>query len=65
MKTFQYVCMAMAFVFAGLSVMMFWGQGFATWIWQIIVMIWVGDGFIKQLTIDKLEKQINNLKNKK
>lgn len=64
MKTVQYILMGIGFVFAGLSAMMFYGQGFATWIWQVIAMIWIADGFFKQLTIDRIEKQIKQLKNK-
>jgi hypothetical protein len=56
MKKVQYALMCIGFVFAGLSAMMFYGQGFHAWIWQIITMIWIGDGFFKQKTIDKLEK---------
>ena len=56
MKKVQYALMGIGFVCAGLSAMMFYGQGFHTWIWQIITMIWIGDGFFKQKTIDKLEK---------
>lgn len=64
MKTVQYYCMVVGFVFAGLSAMMFFGDGFAAWIWQVTTMIWIADGFIKQRTIDKIEKEIDNLKNK-
>jgi hypothetical protein len=56
MKTAQYILMAMAFLFAGLSAMMFWGQGFHTWCWQIICMMWIFDSFLKQRRIDKLEQ---------
>lgn len=65
MKTFQYVCMVIGFLFSGLSAMMFWGDGVYAWIWQVIVMIWIIDAFFKQRTIDKMENEINNLKNKK
>lgn len=64
MKIVQYYLMVLAFMFAGLSAMMFYGDGFAAWIWQVTTMIWIVDGFFKQRTIDKLEKLIDNLKNK-
>jgi hypothetical protein len=56
MKKAQYVCMAIAFIFAGLSAMMWYGEGFHTWCWQVATMIWIADGYLKQKTIDKLEK---------
>jgi len=56
MKNFQYALMGIAFLMAGLSAMMFYGQGFSTWIWQVITMIWIVDSFFKQKTIDKLNK---------
>ena len=48
--------MLVAFVMAGLSAMMFYGHGFHTWIWQVIVMIWVMVSYMKQNQIDKLNK---------
>jgi hypothetical protein len=65
MKIVQYYLMLLAFVFAGLSAMAFYGDGFAAWSWQVLTMIWIADGFFKQRTIDKLEKEIDNLKNNK
>lgn len=56
MKKVQYALMAMGFITAGLSAMMWYGNGFHTWIWQVTCMIWIGDGYFKQKTIDKLEK---------
>ena len=56
MKKIQYALMGIGFVCAGLSAMMFYGQGFHAWIWQLTTMIWIVDGFFKQKTIDKLEK---------
>ena len=56
MKKVQYALMGIGFVCAGLSAMMWYGQGFHTWCWQIVTMIWIADGFIKQKHIDKLEK---------
>jgi hypothetical protein len=56
MKKVQYALMGIGFVCAGLSAMMWYGQGFHTWCWQIVTMIWIGDGFFKQKTIDRLEK---------
>lgn len=57
MKNVQYALMGIGFLCAGLSAMMFWGQGFHTWIWQIVTMIWIADGFFKQKHIEKLEKR--------
>jgi len=48
--------MAFGFVIAGLSAIMWFGHGFHTWAWQVACMAWIVDGFIKQKTIDKLEK---------
>ena len=57
MKKVQYALMGIGFVCAGLSAMMFYGQGFHTWIWQVITMIWIGDGFFKTKRIEQLEKR--------
>lgn len=57
MRTFDYICMAIAFFFAALSAMVFWEQGFHAWIWQVISMIWIFNCFMKQRTIDKMEKE--------
>lgn len=65
MRTFDYICMVIAFMMAGLSLMMFWGQGLAAWIWQVTTMIWVFNCYMKQRTIERIENDINNLKNKK
>jgi hypothetical protein len=56
MKKVQYALMAMGFVTAGLSAMMWYGSGLNTWIWQIACMTWIIDSYFKQKTIDKLEK---------
>jgi len=48
--------MAVAFLMAGASAMMWYGQGVNTWIWQIVVMIWIGVAYLKQKQIDKLNK---------
>lgn len=50
------IFMGIAFVLAGLSTLMFWGQGFHAWIWQIITMIWIFNCYIKQKTIDRFNK---------
>jgi len=52
MKKVTYISMAIAFIMAGISAMMFYGQGFHTWFWQIIVMIWVAYSYYLQKTID-------------
>jgi uncharacterized membrane protein YgaE (UPF0421/DUF939 family) len=56
MKNLENVCMLVAFITAGLSAMMFFGQGFSTWIWQVVVMIWIATCYLKQKQIDKLNK---------
>ena len=38
MKTFQLISLGIIFAMAGLSAMMFYGHGFATWCWQLITM---------------------------
>ena len=48
--------MLVAFLMAGASAMMWYGYGFNTWFWQIIVMIWIVIAYIKQKQIDKLKK---------
>ena len=50
------ILMGLAFIFAALSAMMFWGQGFHTWIWQVITMIWIFNCYIKQKQIDRFNK---------
>lgn len=64
MKFVQYYLMGFAFLMAGLSAMMFYGEGFATWCWQITTMIWIADSFLKQRMLDRANKIIDNLKNK-
>jgi len=56
MKNLENVCMAIAFITAGLSAMMWYGSGFHSWIWQVVVMIWIGVAYLKQKQIDKLNK---------
>ena len=56
MKTFQYAMMAIAFLSAGLSAYIYYSQGFGYWVWPVVTMVWIGDSFIKQRTIDKLQK---------
>ena len=51
--------MAITFIMAGLSAMMFWGQGFSTWVWQIIAMLWVISNLEKQMRIESMERKIN------
>jgi hypothetical protein len=55
-KNLEKICMAVAFLMAGASAMMWYGQGVHTWLWQIIVMIWVAISYFKQKQIDKLNK---------
>jgi hypothetical protein len=57
MKKVQYALMGIGFVTAGLSAMMWFSEGFHAWVWQVTTMAWVADSFIKQKTIDKLEKR--------
>jgi len=57
MKIIQYYLMALGFICAGLSAMMFYGDGFHTWCWQLITMVWIIDGFIKTKRIENLEKK--------
>ena len=52
--------MAIAFFMAGLSAYMFYGQGVATWCWQIATMTWIVVAYIKEKHIQKIEKQIKN-----
>jgi hypothetical protein len=56
MKKFQYAMMAIAFLMAGVSACMYYSQGFVNWVWPVITMVWIIDSFIKQRTIDRLEK---------
>jgi uncharacterized membrane protein len=56
MKKLQYALMAIVFLIAGLSAMMWYGEGFDRWSWQICTMMWVADSFLKSKQIDKLEK---------
>ena len=39
---------------AGLSAFMFYGQGLATWLWQVIVVIFAGREFLRELPKVKL-----------
>ncbi len=57
MIKFSVICMAIAFLFAGLSAMMFWGQGFRTWIWQIVCMIWIANAFFLEMRLSKLQSE--------
>jgi hypothetical protein len=56
MKKFQYAMMAIAFLMAAISACMYYSQGFGYWVWPVVTMVWIGDSYIKQRTIDKLEK---------
>jgi uncharacterized membrane protein len=56
MKKFQYTMMAIAFLSAGVAACMYYSQGLGYWVWPVVTMLWIGDSFIKQRTLDKLEK---------
>ena len=56
MKSFQTACMAIAFITAGISAVMYFGQGFTTWIWQLICMIWIANSYVLERTVNKLNK---------
>lgn len=62
MNKFQLACMAIAFLFAGLSAMMFWGQGFHTWCWQIVCMIWIANTFAAERKLAKFQTDKNSQK---
>jgi hypothetical protein len=55
-KNLERICMLVAFLTAGLSAMMWYGEGIHTWMWQIIVMIWIVVSYLKQKQIEKLNK---------
>mgnify|MGYP003349835283 CR=1 FL=1 len=40
------ICLGMVFVCAGLSAMMFYGQGIDKWLWQVLTMYYSGRHFI-------------------
>jgi hypothetical protein len=52
MKKINEIIMIVSFVLSGLSAMMCYGEGFRMWIWQVLVMIWVGNCYF-------LEKKLN------
>lgn len=50
------ILMGIAFAMAALSAIMFWGQGFHAWVWQLCSMIWIFNCYIKQKQIDRFDK---------
>lgn len=42
------ICLGMVFVCAGLSAMMFYGQGIDKWLWQVLTMYYSGRHFIHE-----------------
>ena len=54
-KTLYYCGLAIVFVMAGLSAIMFYGQGFATWCWQVLTMFYVAKTFVLSYKLDKLD----------
>ena len=56
MKNLDYICMAVAFVTAGISAMMWYGSGVHTWIWQLVCMIWIANSYFQTKRLEKLDK---------
>lgn len=56
MKNLEYICMAVVFLMAAISSVMWYDKGFHTWIWQFNCMVWVGLAFLYKRRLDKLEK---------
>jgi hypothetical protein len=61
MKTTSLIFMGIAFLMALLSAIMYWGQGFHAWIWQVITMVWIANSFIYLLRIERLLKLIKKI----
>ncbi len=55
MKNLEYICMAIVFVMAAISLVMWYGKGVHFWIWQFNAMMWVGVAFLQKRRLDKLE----------
>jgi len=47
--------MAIVFVMAAISLVMWYGKGVHFWIWQFNAMMWVGVAFLQKRRLDKLE----------
>jgi uncharacterized membrane protein len=56
LKNLEYGCMAVVFLMAGLSAYMFYGSGLDRWVWQVVLMMWIGHAFMFRRQIDKLRK---------
>ena len=56
MKNLEYICMAIVFVMAAISLVMWFGHGFATWIWQFNLMVWVALAFVYKKRLDASNK---------
>ena len=55
MNFIEKLTMVMVFVLAGLSAIMWYGEGFHNWFWQLVVMAWVVVAYLKQKQIDNLK----------
>jgi hypothetical protein len=53
MKKLNEITMIAAFIFAGLSAIMCYNEGFRAWVWQVMCMIWVGNCYLLTKALNK------------
>ena len=56
MRKFEYFCMLVVFVMAGISAVMCYSPNVSTWIWQVLTMTWVSHTFFYRKRLDDYEQ---------